>query len=156
MPTRLRIYLDKLPDTREKNAIFKGHLVALEKSRQFRDARILVPGDQIAEVRSHDHIVLQCLDVVLGSMQFRLNDKHRVKPEGARTRGAKTIAKEKLYKHINRRICEIYPHFNIGITTGSPNGPVDRWTHPYRHWRFLPREAQIDETRGKRARRETR
>jgi uncharacterized protein DUF3800 len=79
---RLRIYLDQLPDTREKAARFKGYLAALERSREFRSARVLVPPDQIAEVASHGHIVLQCLDVVLGAMQFRLNDGHRVKPEG--------------------------------------------------------------------------
>jgi hypothetical protein len=65
-PVRLRVYLDNLPDTKEKNARFKGFIAALEKSREFRAARVLVPADQIAEVRSHDHIVLQCLDLVLG------------------------------------------------------------------------------------------
>ncbi|HEX8670428.1 MAG TPA: DUF3800 domain-containing protein [Longimicrobium sp.] len=151
-PIRLRIYLDNLPDTREKNALFKQHVAGLGNSRQFRAAKILVPQDQIAEVRSHDHIILQCLDVVLGAMQFRLNNKHKEKADGAHQRGARTIAKEKLYKHINARVRQIYPHFNIGISTGTPGGPVDRWTHPYRHWLFVPREAVIDNSRGKRGR----
>jgi hypothetical protein len=150
-PIRLRVYLDNLPDTREKNALFKQHVAALANSRQFRASRILVPADQIAEVRSHDHIILQCLDVVLGAMQFRLNDKHKEKAECARQRGAKTIAKEKLYKHINARIRQIYPNFNVGISTGTPDGAADRWRHPYRHWLFVPQAAEIDNTRGKRS-----
>ena len=76
-------------------------------------------GDQIAEVDSHEHSILQAVDVVLGSMQFRLNDFHRAKPPGQARRGKKTIAKEKLYKRISQRIRSIYPNFNIGISTGG-------------------------------------
>lgn len=148
-PVRLRIYLDNLPDTKEKNARFKGFVAGLEKSKDFRDAGLLVPADQIAEVRSHDHIVLQCLDVVLGAMQFRLNDLHKEKPAGEQRRGSRTIAKEKLYKHINRRIREIYPGFNIGASTGTDGELRNRWVHSYRHWLFLPAERKIDPSRKK-------
>ncbi len=148
-PIRLRIMLDQLPDTAEKNARFKGYIAALQHSRQFRAARIQVPQDQISEVRSHDHIILQCLDVVLGAMPFRLNDHHLAKPEGARARGARTIAKEKLYKHMNARIRAIHPHFNIGITTGTDGDRTARWRDPYRHWRFLPADSEVDTTRTK-------
>ena len=98
----------------------------------------MVPEDQIAEVKSHNHVLLQCVDIVLGAIQFRLNDLHKVKPEGSRTRGKRTIAKEKLYKHINRRIRNIYPNFNIGITTGTKGDESSYWGHPYRHWLFIP------------------
>lgn len=149
-PVRLRIYLDQLPDTKEKVARFKGFVAALEQSREFRGARILVPQDQIAEVRSHDHIILQCLDVVLGAMQFRLNEGHRAKPEGATRRGNRTIAKEKLYRHINQLIREIHPGFNIGISTGTNGEIANRWHHSYRHWLFIPKEWEIDRSRTKR------
>ena len=33
--------------------------------------------------------------------------------------------------------------FNIGITTGQPGGPSDRWDHIYRHWRFVPAAVEI-------------
>jgi len=148
-PVRLRIYLDQLPDTKEKALQFKGYLAALERSSEFRSARVLVPADQIAEVSSHEHIILQCLDVVLGSMQFRLNEGHRAKPEGAERRGNRTIAKEKLYKHINKLICGIYPRFNIGISTGTNGDRANRWHHPYRHWLFVPAEKEIDKSKTK-------
>ncbi len=65
---RVRVYLDSMPDIREKNALFKACLAALSKSAPFRQARIEIPEDQIAEVNSHDHDILQLLDVVLGAI----------------------------------------------------------------------------------------
>jgi len=147
---RLRLYLDRLPDTSEKRELFKDHVVGLNRYKQFKQAGIKIDRDQIAEVESHEHDILQCLDIVLGSINFRLNDKHKVKPEGAHQRGKRTIAKEKLYKHINTRIRGIYPSFNIGITTGIHGDKSNRWHHPYRHWRFVPNEVVINPKAGKR------
>ena len=145
-PVALRIYADQLPDTAEKNSIFKAHVAGLEDSKAFRDANIRVPRDQIAEVDSNKHSILQCLDVVLGAMQFRLNDKHKAKPEGARTRGKRTLAKERLYKHLRSRIAGVLgkPNFNVGITTGLDGDWPNRWHHPYRHWLFVPRNHRVD------------
>lgn len=146
---RVRYYLDRLPDTKEKNAQFKSFVHALEHYPPFRRANIKIPEDQIAEVKSHEHVILQVTDIVLGSMQFRLNDLHKVKPEGSWRRGKRTIAKEKLYKHINGRIRELYPHFNIGISTGLRGDHINRWSDPYRHWCFTPTEFELDESRVK-------
>lgn len=141
-PVRCRFYLDGLPDTRERIAQFKGFLKGLERTSTLR-GHIVVDPEQITDVRSHDHVVMQCLDIVLGAMHFRLNNKHLEKPPGRRTRGKRTIAKEKLYKHINKRIRAIYPNFNIGITIGGGTG-AGRWLHLYRHWQFVPRNFEYD------------
>jgi hypothetical protein len=85
------------------------------------------------------------LDVVLGSMTFRLNDKHKEKIEGKNTRGKRTVAKEKLYKHINAHIRKIYPNFNIGATTGTQSDLTNYWKHPYRHWKFTPTHSDTNE-----------
>ena len=77
-------------------------------------------------------------------MQFRLNDKHKEKLPGSSRRGKKTIAKEKLYKHINSRIRDIYPGFNIGITTGKQDDITNLWKHSYRHWMFIPNDASYE------------
>ena len=69
----------------------------------------------IGEVRSHDHVLLQCVDVILGAMFFRLNRLHLQIPAGASRRGKRTIAKEKLYKYILSEIRTIHPGFNIGV-----------------------------------------
>jgi hypothetical protein len=150
-PIHLRIYLDKMPDTREKNAQFKAYLRGLQDAAHFRQARINIREDQIAEVDSHQHDLLQCLDVVLGAMQFRLNDQHKVKPPESARRGKKTIAKEKLYKHIHKQICQMHPHFNIGVSTGTKGDRTNRWRHSYRHWLFIPGEYRHDgsQTKGK-------
>jgi hypothetical protein len=141
---RVRLYLDRLPDTKEKVAQFKRYLVGLNEYRQFKLGKVFIDPNQIAEIESHEHSVLQGLDIVLGSMQFRLNDMHLAKPEGSRVRGKRTIAKEKLYKHINRRIRQIYPRFNIGVSTSTQGDPRNRWQHPYRHWLFIPSDHELN------------
>jgi hypothetical protein len=141
--TGIRIYFDRLPDTVEKVASFKGFVLGLNSNNEFSKARVQIRHDQLAEVDSKDHVVLQALDVVLGAMQFRLNDKHKDKPENARVRGKRTIAKEKVYKKINSLIRELYDgkQFNVGISTGQKQGRQSLWADPYRHWRFVSKNA---------------
>jgi hypothetical protein len=137
--TNLRLYFDEFPETKERAEQFKGFVLGLASNQQFEAVGIKLIKENITEVRSHDHVLLQCLDIVLGAMAFRLNDKHKEKPEGQHRRGKRTIAKEKLYKSILAEICKIYPHFNPGVTTGCTE-IKERWTHPYRHWSFVPKE----------------
>lgn len=138
----LRLYLDRLPDSREKNALFKHHLLGLQDCAELRAAWISVPRDQIAEVESHEHLPMQCLDVVLGAMQFRLNDAHHEDGECTAPLGKKTIAKGTLHDHICARIRQIHPEFVIGATTPRTGGEGDQWRHPYRHWLFTPRSVR--------------
>lgn len=142
-PASIRLFFDKLPDTHEKCMAFKGYVLGLNRSVAFRDGRISIRPDQIAEIDSKQHVILQCLDVVMGAMQFRLNDKHLEKPDGAKQRGKRTRAKELVYRHINARVRQIYPGFNIGVSTGTKGDHRLRWSHPYRHWLFVPRDHEI-------------
>lgn len=96
MPTHLRLYFDQFPDTGEQVERFKGFIHGLQMSVPFRNASICIRREDITEVRSHDHVLLQCLDVVLGAMSFRLNNKHKEMPPGQKRRGARTRAKESL------------------------------------------------------------
>ena len=143
-PKRVRLNMDQLPTSREDAAQFKSFIVGLQNNSEMRRANVNFDLHQIAEVSSHDHPLLQCLDIVLGSMSFRLNNKHQAKRLGQYRRGKKTIAKEKLYKHISKRIREIYPHFNIGDTTGIHGDIRNRWIHPYRHWKLIPSDHERD------------
>jgi hypothetical protein len=113
----------------------------LGQSHQFRDANIILQKEDIAEVRSHDHVLLQCLDIVLGSMCFRLNERHKEKEPGKHRRGKRTKAKEKIYKTILAEIRTIRPNFNIGANTGDDGIWENRWRHPYRHWCFQSKNA---------------
>lgn len=148
-PIRLRLLLDQLPENNEKADRFRAYICSLEKNRQFREANLILTRNDISDVCSHDHDILQCLDVVMGSMQFRLNLLHKVVPKGSRRRGKRTRAKEALYKHINARIRAIYPGFNVGMSTGTPNGVEDRWRHSYRHWCFVPNDREFDASKTK-------
>jgi hypothetical protein len=145
----LRIYLDWLPLKREKNKEFKEYLYRLQRIDDFRLANLCIRRDDIAEVDSKSHNVMQCMDVVLGSMSFKLNDKHKELLPGKRRRGRKTIAKERLVKHIQKRIFMIYPNFNIGISTGTRNRVENRWLDPYRHWCFTPNGFIVDDSKNK-------
>lgn len=147
----ISVFLDDVPDTREKLDSFKNYLSSLSTYLVLSRARISIPKEEIADIDSSKHVILQAVDVVLGSMQFRLNDLHKAKPEGAKRRGKRTRAKERVYKHILKRIRTIYPNFNIGASTGQADGPSSKWLHPYRHWCFVPSDSVQDLTRSKKA-----
>lgn len=141
----LTILLDELPANKTRCDKFKVYVSNLSNDRDFRSANVNLIKENIADVKSDNHTILQGLDIILGAMQFKLNQKHLEKLEGKNKRGKRTIAKEKVYNHINKRIREIYPNFNIGSSTGCANGMIDRWGHPYRHWKFVPSEYELDE-----------
>lgn len=146
----LRLYFDRIPDTTRQNEEFKAHIIGLQSTKPFQQARIKIRQDDIVEIDSKAHSIQQCMDIVLGAMAFRLNNLNKQKLPGTNKRGKRTIAKEKLYKHILSHIRQLgYPHFNIGISTGTPN-QESRWTAPYRHWSFTPHEFTIDEGKFKR------
>lgn len=144
-PIYVRAYFDELPDRLNKRQVFKEYIKGLQTTRDFQLARIKFRKTDITEVDSRSHRLLQCLDVVLGSMAFRLNDGHKEKPPGALRRGKRTVAKEKLYRHINKRIRRILPGFNCGSSTGLRGGHENQWLHPYRHWLFVPTDREVDE-----------
>lgn len=146
---QVRLNLDQLPSNREQNMTFKSYILRLNQNPQFRAARVRFLPDQIAEVDSQYHVLLQCLDVVLGAMCFRLNNKNEEKLPSQRMRGKRTIAKERLYKFILGRIRQIYPNFNIGVSTSDQGDITNRWKHPYRHWKFIPKEFEIDGSKSK-------
>jgi hypothetical protein len=148
--TGLRLYFDQFPDTSPKIGRFKAYLLNLMNLPEFTQVNIRLSAENIAEVRSHDHVLLQCLDIVLGSMSFRLNDKHKEKIPGSRRRGKRTVAKETLYETILREICKIHPHFNIGVSTSTKGDLTRRLLDPYMHWSFVPRSSQFDSSRTKR------
>lgn len=142
---------DKIPDTAARVQRFKDYLCRIPGSAYFRGANIYIPRSSIADVDSKDHVILQGLDLILGSMSSRLNEKLQEKKHNSRRRGKRTLAKEKLYKFINQEIRKIYPNFNVGVGTACHYGPSDRWTQPYRHWLFMPNGYVLDRSLGKRA-----
>lgn len=145
----ISLLLDELPHNKEKCDRFKKRISGLSYLRLFESARVTIAKEDITDVSSSNHTIMQGLDIILGAMQFRLNDKHKHKAPGSRRRGKRTIAKEFVYRHINKRIRDIYPNFNIGNSTGRPNGAIDAWNHSYRHWKFIASEHEVDDSYAK-------
>ncbi len=137
---RISIFLDEMPSHDDNIRQFKNYLASLSSFPKFAGAGVQIRAEDITGVSSHDHVILQALDVVLGAMQFRLNDKHLEKPAGKFRRGKRTRAKERVYRRINERIRNLRPGFNIGVSTGIDDAIENRWHHPYRHWLFVPAE----------------
>jgi len=96
----LKLYFDKMPVSIPENDAFKAHIAYLQNLWQFRKARFIIRHDDIAEIDSHKHCIQQCMDIVLGAMALRLNNKHLEIPPGATEPGNKTKAKEALFNHI--------------------------------------------------------
>lgn len=140
-PLYLRVYLDQLPNARRKiSKIFKQRLIDLPSTYGFANSPIVIREGDVAEVDSHEHAILQCLDVILGAMYYKLNQLNLVIPEGEDSRGKRTVAKEKLFEHINQHIKDIFPNFDIAKTTElkERDSVLSYWEDPYRHWRFIP------------------
>lgn len=79
---RVTILLDEMPSHPDNVSSFKSYLASLSDFPNFRAAGVSIPRDGIAAVSSHQHVILQALDIVMGAMQFRLNDMHLEKPPG--------------------------------------------------------------------------
>lgn len=138
----LKLYFDKLPDTKKKNKEFKGYIYALNDFFCINNVHIY--NEDIAEVDSKNHVILQCMDIILGAMNFKLNNMDKEKMPDSNRRGKRTIAKEKLYKNILRNIKTIYPNFNIGVSTSSRGDFTNNWKDPYRHWCFKSKNSIFD------------
>jgi Protein of unknown function (DUF3800) len=141
----IQLICDQFPHTGTQVEEFRRFLLGLNRNCFNRNGLIL-RNENIGEAKSHDHLILQGTDLILGAVHFKLNGLDRAIPEGKRHRGKKTRAKERVYKHILERIWRIYPNFNIGISTGDQGDFGNRWLHPYRHWKLVPKNHEIDET----------
>jgi len=145
------LLLDDVPANAEKFQQFKLYMSSLSTFPKWSRAGFKIAYEDITDVNSKKHNVLQALDVVLGSMQSRLNEKHTKPIPPAKRRSKRARAKERVYKAIKERIFRLYPNFNVGVSTAIVDGPHLRFDHPYRHWLFVPTNAKVDPGRTKKA-----
>lgn len=147
-PQYLKIMLDDIPLKGEDKKEFKNFIYGLNYDKGFQKANIHIRESDICEIDSSEHLMLQFMDLILGSICFRLNNKHKIKDGTTNRRGKRTIIKEKLYKYINSKIRELHPGFNIGESTGISQ-IEERWTLPYSHWSFKPSNYVRDTSKAK-------
>ena len=134
----VRLLIDDMPLKGPDRDEFLQAIYHLNELKTFQKANIHINEGDVAEVNSKKHLPLQVMDVVLGSMCFRLNDKHKERGIDGK-RAKRNIVKERLYKHIRKRIWELHPGFNIGVTTPITK-QADLWERPYLHWNFVPKK----------------
>ena len=134
---RVRLLIDDMPLKGADREDFLKAIYQLNKLKSFQKANIHINDGDVAEVDSKNHLPLQVMDVVLGSMCFRLNDKHKQRGIDGK-RAKRNIVKERVYKHILKRIWGLYPGLNIGQTTPIIK-QTDLWEQPYLHWNFVPK-----------------
>lgn len=146
--TNVKLLLDDMPLKGADSKIFKDFIYRLNFDEGFRKAHLHISKEDICEVDSKKHLPLQFMDLILGAMCFRLNDKHKIKDPITGRRGTRTKLKEQLYKYINQKIREIHPGFNVGVSTGITE-LSDRWNDPYRHWSFKPTNYKRDYSKAK-------
>jgi hypothetical protein len=145
------VLLDDVHHSADKLHQFKSYLSSLSAFPKWARAGFSIAYEDIADVNSKDHNILQALDVILGGMQSRLNEKHTKPQAPLKRRGKRTKAKAKVYKAIKDRVWAIYPNFNVGVSTATAEGLHMRFEHRYRHWLFVPSNAEVDPDRTKKA-----
>lgn len=110
-PVRLRILLDELPVPVDDKRAFRQHVYRLNNGAAFQSGRVRVfPGD-VGEVDSRDHVLLQCLDIVLGAMQSALNAR------GSSSSGKRSVSRRQMSSHILSLVKSIHPDFHMEVTT---------------------------------------
>lgn len=127
---QLRLIFDDLPETKEACTKFKGYLVHnLNIANVFRGNHVKIIEKDIEEVDSKRHMILQCMDVVMGMIDFYLNStaEERVSKRGQ--------AKVAVCKHILAKIQEIHPDFIMHLTT-QPIYSNKGWVDPYKHFAY--------------------
>ena len=150
---KVRLLIDDMPLKGPDMDDFLKAIYHLNELKSFQKANIHINDGDLAEVNSKKHLPLQVMDVVLGSMCFRLNDKHKERGIDGK-RAKRNIVKEMLYKHIRTKIWELHPGFNIGMTTPITK-KSDLWERPYLHWNFVPKNFTKKEELTKRHKTET-
>lgn len=146
----VRLFLDEIPLNEEDKIKFITHLYVLNNDAELKAKGIRIVEKGVSEVDSKTHLPLQFMDMILGAICFKLNEKDKLRSDIDERPGKRTVLKLKLYKHINNKIREIYPDFNIGISTPLKE-ESDRWFQIYRHWSFKPKHHIRNLTRTKRA-----
>lgn len=128
----LKIFLDELPESLAINKLFKKKLVSavIREANKIKNSVKLFQKD-IIEVDSKKHVILQCVDVVLGVIEFYLNNKQADKDLSVRGK-----AKMDLFIHIfDNYISKLCPSFDFTQSTGKFKC-AKAWNSPYKHFVF--------------------
>jgi hypothetical protein len=135
----IEFFPDTLPDEPQKRREFRDFLLRAHNARRFRQ-RAPFRVTNVAAVDSTKHIILQCVDVIIGAVGYKLNKQYKAKRGGKRSRSS--VAKIELWERILDRLGAIdmgergTRSFAVGVNTGTGPEALNRWQHKFRQWDF--------------------
>ena len=125
----LRLIFDDLPETKEQCLKFKTSLIkSIKRNKKPKTNKVFLKKQDIAEVDSKKHVILQCVDVIVGLTDFFLNTTDEDLNNSVRAK-----AKFNVWKFIYERILEINKEFNFTKST-LPIYSHKGWNTPYQHF----------------------
>lgn len=129
-PITLRLIFDDLPEKKAYADAFKNYLVTnLNSAKVVGGNPVNLIKKDIEEVDSKKHVILQCMDVIVGLVDFALNTSYedRISKRGQ--------ARTMVWKQLERYIYEIHPNFNMRETT-NPIFSHRGWIDEYKHFAY--------------------
>ena len=127
--TNLRLYFDRLPNNIGANAEFKQHIWGLQFTKHLKD-KIKIKKENIADIDSKEHPIIQAVDLITGIMEFYINDLD------VNNMGNRSIAKLELYKLIYERINKIDKDYFIATNYFEYLDQKIAWHKKYLHCQF--------------------
>ncbi len=126
---KLRLVFDELPEEPLECCEFKHHLVEdIDTNKDDRSLnRVYLKLEDIEEVDSKKHPILQCVDVIIGCIEYALNLKEGEQPS------RRSFGRQQVFDAIHEEILSIIPNFNLTTTT-LPMYSQDGWNRPYAHF----------------------
>lgn len=126
----LRLIFDALPEKPERREKFKSYLVNNLTHIPNDDVKndVIITRQRIEEVDSKKHIILQCVDVIVGLIDFCLNNQKVDKGKSKRW-----FAKNKVLTVLLSYIEEMHPNFVLYKTTRPIRG-INAWLDKYKHF----------------------
>ena len=125
-------------EMRSSSTSFKEYLSGLSTFPKWSRAGFSILYEDITDVDSKKHNILQAPRCCLGRHAVSLEREANQPVPPAKRRSKRARAKAKVYDAIKARIFDLYPNFNVGVSTAATNGLHMRFEHPYRHWLFVP------------------
>ena len=135
----VEFFPDALPNEPVKLREFQQFLHRCHIARRFRQ-RSSFRFINVTAVESEKHIILQCVDLIIGAVGYKLNKKYKAKTGHRRSRSA--VAKIELWERIRDRLGAIdmgergTHSFAVGVNTGTGPEATNRWRHKFRQWDF--------------------
>lgn len=126
---RLRLIFDDLPETKEQCNKFKELLMKKIVTNEKQNTnKVYLKKEDIEEVDSKKHVILQCVDVVVGLIDFILNT-----PSAEINKSSRAKARYQVWQEIYKHILEINSEFQLKETTKPVYSNI-AWKSNYRHF----------------------